>query len=212
MDRFPTPISGPPSRCFQLSTKEQPTWAKNINPPTVHGLTPTLARWHAHTHVVHADTRAHAHAKNENVIREGRESTQGDELNATLGYCLTPGSARTRNKYARVRSKWRKQHRSQGRRRWPELTTTGQDNAYCFEQLPPHAIPMPRDCHARQWRVDSSALTGPVKLPVHQSAGHTVSPSVGRSVSRQNTSLFPRLALTANTWTRTRRPYGQWEE
>ena len=161
MDRFPAPISGPPTRCFQLSTKEQPTWAKNINPPTVHGLTPTRARWHAHTHVVHADTRAHAHAKNENVIRKGRESTQGDELNATLGYCLTPGSARTRNKYARVRSTWRAQHRSQGRRHWAELISRVQDNAFCFEQLPPHAIRMPRDWHARKWRLDSPALTAP---------------------------------------------------
>ena len=121
-----------------------------------HARTP--ARTHARSARRHA--RARAREKRKQVM-EGRESTQGDEVSATLGYCPTPGTTGTRNKYARVPSTWRAQHRSQGRRHWAELISRVQDNAFCFEQLPAHAIRMPRDWHARKWRLDSPALTAP---------------------------------------------------
>ena len=117
-----------------------------------HAHTHARTPGHAHTQAMHAGPRTHARTKNENVIRAGRESTQGDELAATLGYWLTPVSIGTRNKYDRARSKWRKQHRSQGRRRRQELTTTGEDIAICFVQYHPHANRMPAACHARRRR------------------------------------------------------------
>ena len=97
-------VCGPTSRApIPMSSAEhQGTTDVGINYKTSSSThANTHARTLARTHARNArNARRHARARaheNENVIRAGRESTQGDGLTATLGYWLTPGCAPTKN-------------------------------------------------------------------------------------------------------------------